>query len=576
MSRKLLGLLALVMVLSIGFGPVAAQDDGPGMVGPADPDLPTGGTIIVNESPRGSFVSNFNPYSPDPMHGTTRILYEPLVVFNPVDGGAPTPWLATGASYSDDLMSLTVNLREGVQWSDGEDFNADDVVFTFQLFQDFPALDRRAVWTFLESVEKIDDYTVQFNLSEVYTQADTLIGRTLIVPQHVWSQIEDPVTFTNDDPVTTGPFSEVEFTDQVYTFCRNEFYWQEGKPYADCIRYPLYTGNDSANLALINGELDWAGNFVPDIEQTYVAQNPETNHYYFWGGGGPWSLGLNVQVAPFDDVKVRHALSLLVPFEVIRDTAMNGYTTVVQENATGIYPRYADWVSEDVLATVEEMGLGVYDADRAASILDENGYVDADGDGWRDLKDGSAWNFEIQIVNGWTDVVTAAQIISQSFQDAGVNANVVTPEFGEWQSKLQQGTYEASLHWTNWDRTPYEFFRNIMYSGLIDENGVATGQFMSFWTSEETDALLDAFVATADPEEQREIVADLNMAMVENVLLTPLSPWPTWYEYSTARFEGWPTEENYYAQGSPWQDDSARIVAINVYCKDDTSCGQGE
>jgi len=51
---------------------------------------------------------------------------------------------------------------------------------------------------------------------------------------------------------------------------------------------------------------------------------------------------------------------------------------------------------------------------------------------------------------------------------------------------------------------------------------------------------------------------------VSNILMSPLSPWPTWYEYSTLRFTGWPTEEDYYAQGSPWQNDAARIVAVSI------------
>jgi peptide/nickel transport system substrate-binding protein len=197
------------------------------------------------------------------------------------------------------------------------------------------------------------------------------------------------------------------------------------------------------------------------------------------------------------------------------------------------------------------------------------------GDGFRNLPDGTPVGpFNIQIVNGWTDVVTAAQIISQGFQDIGLNATVVTPEFGEWQSNLQQGTFDTSLAWSTWGATPWDYYHNIMNSTLIDENGVRTGQFMPGWTSPESDQLLLDFVATADTDERNAIIGQLADIYVTNVLSSPLSPWPAWYEYSTLRFTGWPTEADPYAQGSPWEERSAVIVATTIHCIDDTSCGQ--
>jgi peptide/nickel transport system substrate-binding protein len=441
---------------------------------------------------------------------------------------------------------------------------------------EFPALiDRGGIRAFTESVEVVDDLTVTFHLSDVYTLAHIYIGGLRIVPEHIWSEIEDPTLFTNDNPVATGPFTEVtEFSSQSYTICANPNFFMEGRPYVDCLRYPAINGNDAANLALINQELDWVGNFVPDIETTFVAQDPEHNHYYFWGGGGPWGFYVNTDMKPFDDVKFRQALAQAIPYELIRDTAMNGYTNVVPENASGIYPMWESWIPQSVLDTINEMGLGVYDPDRAIATLDEGGYVDADGDGWRDQPDGSPIEFETQIVTGWTDVVTATQIITQSFQDIGLNASMVTREFGDWQTQLQQGTFEASLAWSNWGATPYDFFHNIMGSDLITAEGLRQGQHMPGWTSDEVDQLLQDFLQTADPEEQKAIMGQVDQIFVENVLMSPLSPWPAWYEYSTLRFTGWPTEENYYAQGSPWQDNSARLVAVEIHCVDDTSCGQ--
>ena len=565
MVRMVVTLVTVLVVGSLGLGFVLAQTQQGGVERP-DQEIPYGGTVVVSHRAASAWVRNFNPFAPDPINETLDMIHEPLIVWNPVTAGEPTWWLATGYEYSEDLMTLTFTLREGVLWNDGEVFNADDVVFTMNLIHEYPELDRGALWGFVESVEKVDDYTVAFHLSRVFTQAHGRIGELNPVPEHVWSQVEDPVTFTNPEPVATGPFSIVcTFRDQVYELCRNENYWQEGKPYVERLRYPAYPGNEQSNLALVNGEIDWAGHFVPDIENTYVAQDPEHFHYYFWPGGGTVSLYANTTKAPFSDVQFRRAMSMAVDYESVVNIGMYGYT--VPAYPVGLGPAHENWVMEEPMARAEEMGLGQYNPEGAAAILDEAGYVDADGDGWRDLPDGSPIEFNVQVVNGWTDWVTSVQIISQNFQDVGLNASVATPEFGDWLDNLQTGSYDVSIGWgTTVTRTPWDGYNDLLDSDLLGEDGRANGITWARWFSDEADALLDAFVATTDEAEQRQIISDIQMLIVENVVFIPLFPGPTWYEYNTTRFTGFPTEENYYAQGSPWRLPNSRLlVATSIH-----------
>jgi peptide/nickel transport system substrate-binding protein len=159
------------------------------------------------------------------------------------------------------------------------------------------------------------------------------------------------------------------------------------------------------------------------------------------------------------------------------------------------------------------------------------------------------------------------QIISQNFQDVGLNAQVVTPEFGEWLNNLQQGNYDVSIGWSDAGRTPWDSFRNQMYSGMIGADGLRNGISWAGWSSPETDALLDAFTATADTAEQVDIIGQVQNAFVDNVVAIPLFPGPTWYEYNTSRFTGFPTEDNYYTQGSPWRGvahNSRLLIALNL------------
>ncbi len=544
-------------------------------------EIPRGGTIIVSEGRADAFPNNFNPFAPSPANWTTGAIYETLMLYNPVEGGLPTPWLATDFAFSDDLLTLTYTLQDGVLWSDGEVFNAEDVVFTFDMLAAFPALDRGALLTFIESAEAVDDLTVQFNFSDVYTLAPEVIaGNLWVVPEHIWSAVEDPVIFTNENPVGTGMLTEVVVVnEQVLELCRNPNYWQMGEdgeplPYIDCMRMPVYPGNDPANLALVNGELDYIGNFVPDIDQTFVAADPEHHGYYFWPGGDMVHLYLNTTKAPFDDVNFRRALSMAIDLDAVTNIGMYGYA--VPASPTGLGPRYTTWINPDAEALAAQYGQGVYDPEAAAAALDEAGYVDADGDGWRDLPDGTPFTFLIQAVNGWTDWVTSIQIISQNFQDVGLNASIETPDYGAWINNLQTAEYDTSIGWGTATATPYDHFRNLIYSGLIGDDNIANAQLWGRWTSEETDALLEQFVATADMAEWEAIVDELQMAYVENVVTVPLFPGPRWYEYTTHRFTGWPTEDDYYSMGSPWCDQCRRVVLTRIHCVSEETCAEAQ
>ena len=538
---------------------------------------PRGGTVVVSDGEQ-LVGKNFNPFSPDPLNFTDRFIYEPMLIFNPVDGGVATPWLATGYEYAEDLQSVTFTIREGVMWSDGEMLDSGDVAFTFNLFLTVPATDRAAIGDFLDSVEVIDDYTVQFNLNRTYTLAHELIGGQMIVPEHHWADVEDYVLFTNSDPIGTGAMTTVaDFNEQSYTLCRNENYWRmdesgEQLPYVDCIRQVLFQGNDPANLALINGELDWVGNFVPDIEQTFIAQNPDKHGYYFWPGGATVQLYSNTSKEPFSDVNFRRALSMAIDYDAVTSIGMYGYTTPA--NAVGLGPRYDSWVSADAIAYADSTGQTRYNPEGAMALLDESGYVDNDGDGIRNMPGGDNIDFKVQVVNGWTDWVTSVQIMSQNFQDVGLSATVETPDFGAWFSALQNATYDVSIGWGTAGNTPYNYFRNLLLSELISDDGVANAETWSRWTSDEADALLSSFTETADMGAHMDIVNQLQMLYVENMPAIPLFPGPTWYEYTTYRFTGFPTEDNYYAQGSPWERNSAAIVISTIHCIDDMACGQ--
>ena len=286
------------------------------------------GVLVVSQEQQASWVRNFNPLTTATAARwpTLAGIYEPLFVFNSVRSEY-VPWLAVESAWREGNRVLRVTTREGVQWSDGQAFTARDVAFTFDLLRRHRALDRRGVWGFLQDVRAVDDRTVDFRLQRVFVPGFDEVAAQQIVPEHLWRDIADPVTFANETPVGTGPFTEVRvFRNQVYELGRNPRYWQEGLPRVSAIRCPAYPGNDRANLALVFDEVDWAGNFIPAVDRVYVGRNPETHHYWFPLTGSSIFLYCNTRRSPFDDLRVRKALSMAVDRDLLVDVALYRYS----------------------------------------------------------------------------------------------------------------------------------------------------------------------------------------------------------------------------------------------------------
>jgi peptide/nickel transport system substrate-binding protein len=246
--------------------------------------------LTLSSEQTTTFVRNFNPFGQTSARYTTLdFMYEPLVVFNRLNGNEPNFRLAESYELADDLKSITFVLRDGLKWSDGEALTADDVVFTYDYIKKFPALDFISVSAQLASVEKVDDRTVKFNLNEPNSLiANTIVGMP-IVPEHIWADIADPVTFANENPVASGPMTEItRFTPQVYEQCRNPNYWDAENLKVDCLRMPQLADNPQVLAALAAGTLDWATSFIPDIDNTFVAKDPE--HHKYWFTPIRWSM----------------------------------------------------------------------------------------------------------------------------------------------------------------------------------------------------------------------------------------------------------------------------------------------
>lgn len=517
------------------------------------------GVLVVSQEQQASWVRNFNPLSTaaDPRWPTLAGIYEPLFVFNSVRS-EHVPWLAVSREWREENRVLRITTRDSVLWSDGRPFTARDVAFTFKLLSKFPALDRMGVWGFLSDVRVVDDRTVDFAFQRVFIPGFDELAAQQIVPEHVWGGVKDPVAFANENPVATGPFTEIRaFRSQVWELGRNPHYWQKGRPKFDSIRFPAYPSNDRANLALVFDEVDWAGNFVPAIDRVFVGRSPDSHGYWFPLTGSTIFLYANTTRAPFDDVRVRRALSMAIDRDLLVDVALYRYSRPA--DATALSDGYTAWRSEEVVA---QHGDWVkHDIDRANALLDEAGHKRGE-DGIRRLPNGDRWKYEILTVSGWSDWVRAAQVIARGYAAVGIDASVKTYDFSAWFQRVQEGRFDLSLGWSFEGSTPYLFYRWLMSSATVEPVGVASRGNWHRYGSPPADEALEAFEREPDPAKQRELGDQLQRIFATEAPAIPLYPNPSWAEYNTGRFDGFPSEARPYADPSPNKFDRGECLIV--------------
>ncbi|WP_269336288.1 ABC transporter substrate-binding protein, partial [Bifidobacterium breve] len=167
-------------------------------------------------------------------------VYEPLGVVDLVDPSRDVkPWLASKIEWSEDYKSVTFTARDGVTWSDGKKFSADDIAYTFKMFMDVPGLDVQNLG--ITGVQE-DGSTVTLNFKEsMYTKQDKVLHK-LIVPKHIWEGVKDPKTFKNEDMVGTGPYTKKQYTSESVVLTARKDYWG-GEVAAKTLYFVSYNDN---------------------------------------------------------------------------------------------------------------------------------------------------------------------------------------------------------------------------------------------------------------------------------------------------------------------------------------------
>jgi peptide/nickel transport system substrate-binding protein len=507
--------------------------------------------LVMTGSGDPAFTKNFNPFTATGLPTGQFVrgaVYEGLTV-SP-EGGKPTlPWLARSWKWSNGNKTLTLQIAKGVKWSDGQPLTVKDVVYSLTAGRQNKVMDLIGLTrpdTNIASIKRQGSYAVVINLK---TPDSQFIAATLnaqyVIPRHIWSKVADPATFTNSNPVGSGPFTRItRFTTQDYVLSKNLHYWQAGKPLIGCLEYVQAASNDASLALAQSGQVDWTHNFVPNVDKAYIAKDPAHFHAFFATTAYPVSLVFDNNTYPYSLVAFRHALSMAIDRNTVSKLGEYGYAPAT--DAIGLNGLFPQWVT-DPAVKAQSKQLSTYNPTAAKKLLTDNGFT-YKGNKLYDPK-GNAVSLNIHVISGWSDWVASNQIITKNLQGIGIDSSVaLEPDWNSWFPNAY-ATKNPTLLWqTGSQASPYGFFNaNLSQNSLIPSgtDASATGNWSHTYDTTAT-GLLNQWKVTLDATKQHAIAAKLEKIFLDDMPIVPLFIGPRWSTYSTRYFHCFNSPKNFY------------------------------
>lgn len=450
---------------------------------------------------------------------------------------AELPTIENGGVVVDEeawTMEVTWNLRDDVYWEDGEPVTADDVVFTWEAITDpemgtwVPGLD------YLESVEKVDDYTVLMRYNGVYPGYLYQFGGWYgaIWPEHYCDADQGFSSWDcNREPLSNGPFLLEEWVSGDHlTFVRNPDYFEEEKPYLDKIIIRIVPDSAVRRTLMIERDADidiW-------LDETSLQEFDDIPHVGIdYSPTSRWLLRLLPNQAekgyidpeehphPFlSDVRVRQAIRYAIDAQTISEEIFRGL----------LVPAWSE-LRREPYNCEDDIPQPGYRPDEARALLEEAGWTDEDGDGIREChgcpnaEEGYVMSMEFLIYAEWGESLELTQqLIAENLEDVGIDT-----ELGKVQGSLlwntydsggleQTGNFELNLWDDGYVGEPTDYLWSYYHSDAMEPD---YGWNVVRWSNEEFDTLLDE-TYTVDEEYRQELFCDIAEILDEELPHIPI------------------------------------------------------
>ena len=429
-------------------------------------------TFAQDDASGGTLVAAISaePDQLDPQVTSAYVSFQVLenvfdTLVEPDENLEMVPSLAESWEISDDGLTYTFTLRDGVMWHDGTPLTASDVVYSYGRIRE----SANNGWRFgtVTDVTAPDDSTVVFTLSAPTPNLLANIGafKGMAIVQQANVESGDITTA----PIGTGPFKVASWTSgDSIELVRNDDYWG-GAPSLDGVTYRFIPDTTVALTSLQSGDVQWTDNLpaqqvngLKESTDVVVETVPSNDYYYF---------ATNEARAPFDDARVRQALAWAIDRDAIVQAAVFGNAAVNQTAIPSTSVWYYDYAPYS------------RDLDKATALLEEAGVSD----------------LAIDLIVPSTDnqAVTAAQVITANLADIGVTVNIRQLDVSTWLAEEADGNFDAFL---------WEWIGNIDPSDFYYAQHRTDGGFnYQGYSNPEVDQLLDAAATETDTAARKDL-----------------------------------------------------------------------
>jgi len=543
----------------------------PSKYGPAilnwGPNVKYGGTLKLLGW-MGTTSPNLNPFSPNSL-SLTPLIYESLFYVNNVTGDI-TPVLGTSYEWKGD--DLYVKIRQGVKWSDGIPFTANDVAFTFNYIKQNPSLDMGGIWSPINNLQTVvaSGDTVIFLFSRPSVSMFIPIAEQYIVPEHIWSSIKDPSYYTNyPNAIGTGPFifKNYDPANGVCVLTKNPNYWMEGRPFVDQVETYNLKSNDMGLLMMLKGQADQGSFTVVNPNDLWISKDP-TNNKFIAPIFAVNILDFNTQEYPFDIPEFRRALDLAINKQFCETSAYSGVGGY-NINAAGIIPNQKDEWFDPTLESLSA-SLVSYNPAEAQQLLASIGFK-KNANGQLCAPNGKPLPpYKLITGAGWTDFITIGQVIAQNLKDIGITVNVVQESYGAFSADEMKGNYDLLITDGNGNGTPTPYYMyNMQFNPTFSATEIGK-QAISDWSRYTNPLITDAlqvYSQTSDLRLQKQAMYTIERILMEDVPFVVLTNRVNNFFYSTKQFVGWPSDSNLYSAGGGYFTIDGWPLVLNVHLK---------
>jgi peptide/nickel transport system substrate-binding protein len=503
--------------------------------------------------------STWNPFDGNMAMGVVGLQYETLFLYDPIKD-AYTPWLASGGSWDSAKTTYTINVRQGVKWSDGSAMTAADVAFSLNIYQN-AALGSNLFDIVDKVVANGNNVIVTFKGTPAYQEFAAALYNDPIVPSAIWTAKNDKdiLKFLNANGVGTGPYTYKTAAQDRMVWVKNPNWWATSalsltvKP-----TYVVDIVNSSNNAALgelLSGGLDLDNNYLPGIAQIVNGGYGVTTYYatapYMLSGNTAWLIP-NTKKKPLDDPAFRRALAEAIdPNNVV----VKDYGNIVAKaDPTGLLPVWSKYIDA---GQVTSLG-ATFNAAKAKADLAAAGYKTG-SDGFVTNKDGTAIKLNLEVPDGWSDWMEAETLIAKDAAAAGININPTHPAYATFVND-RNGTASAAPTFdllvdnsVQIGNTPWTYYDYIFRQPQIAAGAARNRNFEQY-----DNAAAWALVKKLD-QTPTDDIADMKTisSALQKIQLTDEPVIPLWYngewsQVSNTVWTNWPSSTTNQIQPATW------------------------